>query len=199
MALYWLVAASSLRAPSDQVRAITTLGYRNQALCYSRTVAYFSGSAMLFSSGDSPQSASSNLSGEGFDEVQPGGSPLLFPPHSTCLALLRQSRPTRLNPGTIWCILWGPGVRYASLLSGTKVSTRRSSPSAPFPGLITWKGASITAAVDLPEQKAHWRTATRRSPAPALTPAMTAFVGTTRPLIMHSKSIDSIPSFGLSL
>jgi hypothetical protein len=32
---------------------------------------------MLFSSGDSPQSASSNLSGEGFDEVQPGESPFV--------------------------------------------------------------------------------------------------------------------------
>jgi hypothetical protein len=30
---------------------------------------------MLFSSGDSPQSVSSNLSGEGFDEMQPGESP----------------------------------------------------------------------------------------------------------------------------
>jgi hypothetical protein len=63
------------REPFDQVRVITILSYRNQALCYSRTVAYFSGPAMLFSSGDSPQSASSNLSGEGFDEVQPGESP----------------------------------------------------------------------------------------------------------------------------
>jgi hypothetical protein len=41
-------AVPSLRGPSDQVRVITTLGYRNQALCYSRTVAYSSGSAMLF-------------------------------------------------------------------------------------------------------------------------------------------------------
>jgi len=32
---------------------------------------------MLFSSGDSPQNASSILSGEGFDEVQPGGSPFV--------------------------------------------------------------------------------------------------------------------------
>jgi hypothetical protein len=32
---------------------------------------------MLFSSGDSPQSTSSILSGEGFDEVQPGESPLV--------------------------------------------------------------------------------------------------------------------------
>jgi light-regulated signal transduction histidine kinase (bacteriophytochrome) len=32
---------------------------------------------MLFSSGDSPQSASSNLSGEGFDEVQPRESPFV--------------------------------------------------------------------------------------------------------------------------
>jgi hypothetical protein len=32
---------------------------------------------MLFSSGGSPQNASSILSGEGFDEVQPGGSPFL--------------------------------------------------------------------------------------------------------------------------
>jgi hypothetical protein len=32
---------------------------------------------MLFLSGDSPQSASSNLSGEGFDEVQPGQSPFV--------------------------------------------------------------------------------------------------------------------------
>jgi hypothetical protein len=30
---------------------------------------------MLFSSGDSPQSATSIPSGEGFDEVQPGESP----------------------------------------------------------------------------------------------------------------------------
>jgi hypothetical protein len=75
--LYPLVAVSSLRGSSDQVRAITILSYRNQALCYSRTVAYFSGPAMLFSSGDSPQSASSNLSGEGFDEVQPGESPFV--------------------------------------------------------------------------------------------------------------------------
>ena len=52
---------------SDQVRAITTPGYRNQFICYARTVAYSSGSAMLFSSGDSPQHASSILSGEGFE------------------------------------------------------------------------------------------------------------------------------------
>jgi hypothetical protein len=32
---------------------------------------------MLFSSGGSSQSASSNLSGEGFDEVQPGESPFV--------------------------------------------------------------------------------------------------------------------------
>jgi hypothetical protein len=75
--LYPLVSVSSLRGSSDQVRAITILSYRNQALCYSRTVAYFSGPDMLFSSGDSPQSASSNLSGEGFDEVQPGESPFV--------------------------------------------------------------------------------------------------------------------------
>ena len=31
---------------------------------------------MLFSGGDSPQNASSILSGEGFDEVQPGESPV---------------------------------------------------------------------------------------------------------------------------
>ena len=33
---------------------------------------------MLFSSGDSPQSISSILSGEGLDEVQPGESPFVF-------------------------------------------------------------------------------------------------------------------------
>jgi hypothetical protein len=65
------------REPFDQVRVITILSYRNQALCYSRTVAYFSGPALLFSSGDSPQNASSHLSGEGFDEVQPGESPFV--------------------------------------------------------------------------------------------------------------------------
>ena len=32
---------------------------------------------MLFSSGDSPQNASSILSGEGLDEVQPGDSPFV--------------------------------------------------------------------------------------------------------------------------
>ena len=69
--------AERLREPSDQDRAVTILSYRNQALCYSRTVAFFSGSAVLFSSGDSPQSASSNLLGEGFDEVQPGESPFV--------------------------------------------------------------------------------------------------------------------------
>ena len=62
---------------SDQVRAITTLYYRNQSSCYARTVAYSPGSDMLFSSGDSPKNASSILSGEGFDEVQPGGSPFV--------------------------------------------------------------------------------------------------------------------------
>jgi hypothetical protein len=52
---------------------------------------------MLFSSGDSPQSASSNLSGEGFDEVQPGESPFVvsavcyLPP----LLGLRRSRARR--------------------------------------------------------------------------------------------------------
>jgi hypothetical protein len=76
--LYSLVVVSCSRGPSDQVRAITTLSYRNQALCYSRTVAYFSGSAMLFSSGDSPKNASSILSGERLDEVQPGESPFVF-------------------------------------------------------------------------------------------------------------------------
>jgi hypothetical protein len=43
---------------------------------------------MLFSSGDSPQSASSILSGEGFDEVQPGESPFVFPQHSAYLPRL---------------------------------------------------------------------------------------------------------------
>jgi hypothetical protein len=65
------------RRASDQFRAITTLRYRNQSVCYARTVAYSSGSAILFSSGDSPQHASSILSGEGFDEVQPGESPFV--------------------------------------------------------------------------------------------------------------------------
>jgi hypothetical protein len=46
---------------------------------------------MLFSSGDSPQSASSNLSGEGFDEV-PGESPFVV---STAFHL-----PTSLTPVT---------------------------------------------------------------------------------------------------
>jgi hypothetical protein len=32
---------------------------------------------MLFSSGDSPQNASSILSGEGLDEAQPGESPFV--------------------------------------------------------------------------------------------------------------------------
>jgi hypothetical protein len=59
------------------VRAITTLGYRNRYFCYSRTVACSSESAMLLSSGDSPQNASSILSGEGFDEVQRGESPFV--------------------------------------------------------------------------------------------------------------------------
>jgi len=58
--------------------AITTLSYRNQSICYARTVAYSSGSVMLFSSGDSPQHASSILSGEGFDEAYRGGSPFVF-------------------------------------------------------------------------------------------------------------------------
>ena len=62
---------------SDQIRAITTLSYGNQFICYARTLANSSGSAMLFSSGDSPQHASSILSGEGLDEVQPGESPFV--------------------------------------------------------------------------------------------------------------------------
>jgi hypothetical protein len=33
---------------------------------------------MLFSSGDSPQCASSSLSGEGFDEAQEGESPFVI-------------------------------------------------------------------------------------------------------------------------
>jgi hypothetical protein len=47
---------------------------------------------MLFSSGGSPQNASSILSGEGFDEVQPGESPLVV---STAFHL-----PTSLTPAT---------------------------------------------------------------------------------------------------
>jgi hypothetical protein len=39
---------------------------------------------MLFSSGDSPQNASSILSGEGFDEVQPGESPFVVSAACTC-------------------------------------------------------------------------------------------------------------------
>ena len=81
LCLRWSPFPACLR--SAQVRVITTLSYRNQALCYSWTVAYFSEPAMLFSSGDSPQSASSNLSGEGFDEVQPGGHRSLFLHHAT--------------------------------------------------------------------------------------------------------------------
>ena len=55
---------------------------------------------MLFSSGDSPHSASSNLSGEGFDEAQPGESPFFvstaIPP---CLVLLRNRiKRHKLNP-----------------------------------------------------------------------------------------------------
>ena len=70
-------AAVNHRRASGQVRAITTLSYRNQSICYARTVAYSAGSAMLFSSGDSPQNASSILSGEGFDEVYRGESPFV--------------------------------------------------------------------------------------------------------------------------
>ena len=94
LSLYSLVAVPSLRGPPDQVRTITILSYRNQALCYSRTVAYFSGSAMLFSSGGSPQSTSSNLSGEGFDEVQPGELPFFVSASSNSLSsgLLEQLR-----------------------------------------------------------------------------------------------------------
>jgi hypothetical protein len=73
-----------------------------------------------------------------------------FPQHSTHLPRLRQLRPTRLNPRSIWCILWGPGVRYAFL------HTRRPSPSARFQGLMSWKRASIAAIVDLAPAKAHW-------------------------------------------
>jgi lysophospholipase L1-like esterase len=49
---------------------------------------------MLFSSGDSPQSASSNFSGEGFDEVQPGESPFVVSASSNSpgLGLLKQRR-----------------------------------------------------------------------------------------------------------
>ena len=52
-----------------------------------------------------------------------------FPQHSTHLPRLRQARPTRLNPRSFWCILWGPGVRYAFL------HTRRPSPLARFQGV----------------------------------------------------------------
>jgi hypothetical protein len=148
----------------DQVHAITTLSYRHQSF-YSRTVAYSSASAMLFSSGDSPQNASSILSGEGFDEVQPGESPLVVPLHSNRLPRLRQSRPTQLNPGTIWCILSGPGMRYASSHSGTAVPTRRPSHQPPS-GVNILEGAFVAAIVDLIRAKSHWRSVTRRSPAP---------------------------------
>jgi hypothetical protein len=91
----------SSRGPPDRVRAITILSYRNQALCYSWTVAYFSEPAMLFSSGDSPQSASSNLSGEGFDEVQPGESPFFV--SEAC------HLPRRL-------VLWRNGIKHHGLM-----------------------------------------------------------------------------------
>jgi hypothetical protein len=50
---------------------------------------------MLFSSGDSPQNASSILSGEGLDEVQPGESPFVVSAVSrlpTSLSFLAQQR-----------------------------------------------------------------------------------------------------------
>jgi predicted transcriptional regulator len=56
---------------------------------------------MLFSSGDSPQSASSNLSGEGFDEVQPGESPLVV--SAACYL------PPRL-------VLWRNGIKHHELV-----------------------------------------------------------------------------------
>jgi hypothetical protein len=77
---------SSLRRPSDQARAITILSYRNEFFCYSRTVAYFSGSAMLYSSDDSPQSASSNLSGMDSMKCNQENHRSLFLRHPTHLA-----------------------------------------------------------------------------------------------------------------
>jgi hypothetical protein len=44
---------------------------------------------MLFSSGDSLQSTSSNLSGEGFDEVQPGESPFFV--SAVCTLVVRRN------------------------------------------------------------------------------------------------------------
>lgn len=95
-----IAVVNHMRAP-DQVRAITILSYRNQALCYSRTIAYRAGSDMLFSSGDSPQSASSNLSGEGFDEVQPGESPFFI---------------SAAGPLAARLVLWRNGIKHHGLM-----------------------------------------------------------------------------------
>src|SRR5271156_3540085 len=48
-----ITLVSHIRAP-NQVSTITTLSYSNLPFCYSRTVAYCAGAAMLFSSGPTP-------------------------------------------------------------------------------------------------------------------------------------------------
>ena len=91
---------------SDQVRAITTPSYRNQFICYARTVAYSSGSAMLFSSGDSPQHASFDSFGGGIrTRCIEESHRSLFLQYATCpprSVLLRNGiKPTALIPGHI--------------------------------------------------------------------------------------------------
>src|ERR1700733_11685085 len=56
--------------------SITTCCYHKSVVYYSRTMADSSRTDMLFSSGDSPRTLSSILSGEGFDEREQGQSPL---------------------------------------------------------------------------------------------------------------------------
>jgi len=46
-----LIALVNHMRERDQVRGVAILSYRNQSICYARTVAYCARSGMLFSSG----------------------------------------------------------------------------------------------------------------------------------------------------
>jgi hypothetical protein len=125
------------------VRAITTLGYRNRYFCYSRTVACSSGSAMLLSSGDSPQNASSILSGEGFDEVQRGESPFVVSalcylptpdlPGWPGRSIRQPRRSTAVRNG--WISKTSFGVLADELLAVLRSLRNRLRPMAAVPGI----------------------------------------------------------------
>src|ERR1700722_11230909 len=57
---------------STQASSVTACGYYKSMVYYSRTLADSSRRDKLFSSGDSPRTLSSILSGEGFDEREQG-------------------------------------------------------------------------------------------------------------------------------